>query len=203
MAFINLSNKDKKELRDIIDQMTAVSVDSSEKVEMAVDQGCPRAQFIPIVNQKTGNDQLSLKPMLRKLKGIVEEEQGRGAFDEEEIESLIESLVRNNHDLIHFQKLVGGFDVSSFVVNTIVEIRTRSPIDAGQAFFDELFQIEGVEPVENKLEDEAGNALDVERLGVGDSSEKPSTLFNPEVKKMLTDIVLGVGLGVSAIALLV
>ena len=201
MAFKSLTNKDKKELRDIIDQMTAVSVDSFEKVEMAIALGCPRGQFMSVVNMKTENDSIELKPLLNNLKTKVNEKLGDGAFDEEEVTLLIESLVRNNHDLIHFRKLVSGFSVSAFVINKIVEIRTRSPLDSGKALFSELFHIEGVDPTEEELVGENVNSGGVEEGGA--EKESIGTYFNPETRKMVMDIALGVGLGVSAIALLV
>lgn len=203
MAFKGLTNKDKKELRDVIDEMTAVSVDSFEKVEMAVAYGCPRGQFMSIVNMKTENDELVLEPLLNRLKDKVEEKLGDGAFDEEEIVSIVDSLVRNNRDLMHFRRLVGGFNVSSFVVNKIVEIRTRSPLDSGHTLFAELFQIEGVEPSDKELTGEDDSDLDVEVITSQNSNEKLMGFINPETRKMVVDIALGVGLGVSAIALLV
>lgn len=202
MAFKGLTNKDKKELKDVIDQMTAVSVDSFEKAATAVAHGCPRGQFLAIVNQKTENEKLNLKPLLRNLKNKVEKELGVGAFDEEEIVSILESLVRNNHDLMHYRKLIRGFDVSEFVVTKIVEIRTRSPLDLGQALFTEMFQMEGVDPSENELVGEDGK-LDVEEIALQNSTEQTKSFVSPELRQTVVDIVFGIGLGVGAIALLV
>lgn len=201
MAFKDLTDKDKKELRDVIDEMTAVSVDSFEKVETAIAYGCPRGQFMSMVHLKTENDDLPLEPLLNDLKKKVEDKLGEGAFDEEEIVLILDSLARNNRDLMHSRKLLSGFKVSPFVVNKIVEIRTRSPLDSGQALFSDLFQIEGIEASAGELVGmDENSSIDHANKS---SIEEPVAFFDPEVKKLLTDIMLGIGLGVGAIALLV
>lgn len=202
MTFSSLTNKDKKELRDVIDEMTALSVDSFEKVEMAIAYGCPRGQFISIANAKTENKGQPFGPQLKQLKKTVEDALGEGSFDEEEIVSLLDSIVRNNRELIHFRNLANGFNVRAFVINKIVEIRTRSPHDSGRALFNDLFQIEGIEaPPSSELAEDVDNIS--ETTAVTELSEPSRPYFNEETKKMVIDVVLGVGLGVGAIALLV
>lgn len=205
MPFDKLNADDKKELRDVIDKMTAIQVDTTAKKELASGMGLPPVVLAQAVTIKVNNPSAPLVALIKRMRESVEQRLGSGAFNKSDVLELIDVLVMNQQDLRHYQKILNGFDVDNFIVNKLVEVRSRSPLDAGHGLLKEMIAIAGVsDDVQAEVPEDAESADGENKVaGATPALRKQRLKEAAESRKTLWEVALGIGLGMSAIALLV
>ena len=200
MAVQSLNEQDLAQLRAVVDQMTEVAVLSQEKRKTAQSLGVPLPPFMNIVHMLAADPSTPLERPIEELRVLVEKKLGEGAFDEEKVRELLDETVLLEQDLAEQRKLARSFDVDVFIINKLVEIRIQSPLDQGEGLMNQLLLLYGLQPGASTAAGTQQTQSKCDRLaGIVQERREPVWV---RYRQLVLDVVLGVGLGVSAIALL-
>ncbi len=196
----SLSLQELKELQVIVKEMTEITVKVVEYRANYAAKGIPRDQFNRLVNSMCETGSIEVDQELSNMVNIAESKFGKGTVDLGLFKKVFSEMVEMQQDLMNYRRLISAFDINSFVVNKLVELRSQSPLDDGQGLIAQLNCLAGYEPnqlIDGGIKTEAEEASAsfykkvIEKVGVSD-----------DTKKLVMDILLGVGLGVSGLHLL-
>ncbi len=201
MAVQSLDAKKLAELRQLVDDMSDQAVSLNSIRERAIAVGMPRPLLVRVVNQLADDENAKVDGMMGELKISSEKQVGVGSFDVLQVRKMIDEMVQHELDLRHFRRISNSYGVDIFVINKLVELRQKCPLDKGESLLREMAFMAGI-----GLSSESAVTQDKsDSTPSGQSHDtRRSNQAKPDrgLRQLFVDILLGLGLGVGAILLL-
>lgn len=201
MAVQSLDAKKLEELRQLVDDMSNQAVLLNSIRERAVAVGMPRPLLVRVVSQLANDEGAKVDGMMDEIKVSSEKQVGVGSFDLLQARKMIDEMVQHELDLRHFRKISSSYGVDIFVINKLVELRQKCPLDKGEGLLREMASLAGI-----GLSSQSEVTQDQSDSIPSDQSHdtRRSNQAKPDrgLKQLFVDILLGLGLGVGAILLL-
>ncbi len=200
MKHSSLNPQELRELQTIVQDMTQTTIKFVDiRAEYAA-KGVPPGQLIRLVNSMIETGSIEVDQELKNMVGTAESKFGRGTVIFDEFQVAFSKMVELQHDLVNFRRLVTAFNVNPFVVNKLVELQSQSPLDNGQGLLRELYKLSGYNP--QPIESEGIERTEEEQpVGCFGNILQRLDVSNDR-KKLIIDVLLGIGLGVGGIHLL-